>query len=145
MRCCLALRLSVALRLNVVLSFSVVLFPQASSVLLQPYLQCEHSAAPDAKVGSLYLPVVVVVVFFSFQWFSLLHTLHYITAAVGRAHVAPTQTIATPCGPVLPLLPLKISREVQSLAGLSTLYLSIFFNIIIIIIIIIIIAMIILL
>ena len=49
-------------------------------------------------------------------------TLHYITAAVGRAHIAPTQTIATPCGPALPLFPLR--RKVQSLAGLSTLYLS---------------------
>jgi len=38
------------------------------------------------------------------------------------SHIAPTQTITTPCGPVLPLLPLR--RKVHSLAGLSTLYLS---------------------
>ena len=48
--------------------------------------------------------------------------IHYITAAVGRAHIALTQTIATHYGPALPLLPLQ--RKVQSLAGLSTLYLS---------------------
>ena len=37
-------------------------------------------------------------------------------------YITPTQTIATPCCPVLPLLPLQ--GKVQSLAGLSTLYLS---------------------
>ena len=49
-------------------------------------------------------------------------TLHYITAAMGRAYIAPTQTIATLCGRALPLLPLR--RKVQILAGLSTLHLS---------------------
>ena len=44
-------------------------------------------------------------------------SLHYITAAVGRAHIAPTQTIATPCGPALPLFPLR--RKVQSLDTVS--------------------------
>ena len=41
----------------------------------------------------------------------------YITAAVDRAHIVPTQTIATPCGPALPLLSLR--RKVQSLVGLT--------------------------
>ena len=44
------------------------------------------------------------------------------TAAVGQSHIAPTQMIATPCGPELLLLPHR--RIVQSLLGLSTLYLS---------------------
>ena len=44
------------------------------------------------------------------------------TAAVGQAYMAPTQMIATPCGLELPLLPHR--RRVQSLVGLSTLYLS---------------------
>ena len=49
-------------------------------------------------------------------------TIHHITAAVGRAHIAPTQMIAILYGPALPLLPFR--RKVQSPAGLSTLYLS---------------------
>ena len=46
---------SIALHLSVLflVLFSIVLFPQASSALLHPYLQCEHSAAQIAKVDPL--------------------------------------------------------------------------------------------
>ena len=52
---------------------------------------------------------------------------HFITSLLPWAEptwaqIAPTQTIATLCGPALPLLPLR--RKVQSSAGLPTLYLS---------------------
>ena len=52
-----ALGLSVQLCLSVALyslrCFSTMLFPQASSALLYPYLQCVPSAATVAKVGPL--------------------------------------------------------------------------------------------
>ena len=82
------------------------------SLILQTPNSIEHIA-----LTSLAKPMEMDVFFDSLHY-----TLQYITDALARAHIAPTLTIAAPCGPALPLLPPR--RKVQSLAGLSAPYLS---------------------
>ena len=90
--CCLVLH-CIALHLSLALCsqhcFSVVLFLQASSALLDPYLQCVHSAAlvPIAKVRPKVssLPSVCA----AWRYFAVWLVEHLVAGLFGRAFLIP--------------------------------------------------------
>jgi len=62
-----------------------VLFPQASSALLHPYLQWEHSVAPVAKVGPLAMVSSLPIICAAQQYFTAWLAEHLVTGLLGIA------------------------------------------------------------
>ena len=60
-----------------------MLFPQASSPLLDAYLQCEHSVAPVAEVGPLAIVSVAPVVRVAWWYFTVWLVEHLVAGLFG--------------------------------------------------------------
>ena len=66
-----------------------MLFPQASSALLHPYPQCEHSAALVAKVGPLATVSSLPIVRVASQYFTLWLAEHLVAGLFGIVFLLP--------------------------------------------------------
>ena len=66
-----------------------MLFPQASSALLHPYLQCEHSGAQVAKVGLLEMVSCLPIMCAARQYFTVWLAEHLVAGLLGIAFPLP--------------------------------------------------------